>query len=162
MKTLKSILIALFAIATLSTQAQSAIGLRFNGGNISGADISYQMGMGDANRLQLDLGLGMGSDYFAFGLTGTYQWVFPFADAEGLQWFVGPGARLGFWDYNPEGSDNDDNGINIGIGGIIGMDYTFSEVPIQLSLDTRPMFNLLGSDDYRGDFSVALGVRYVF
>jgi len=164
MKTLKVLLVSAFALVALSSSAQQAIGLRFGGGSASGADISYQRAMSDANRLQLDLGIDIDGDYTNFGLTGTYQWVFDLADVtDGLQWFVGPGAQLGFWDYDYEynGVDYGNNGSYFGIGGILGIDYTFTEVPIQLSLDTRPMYQVI---DGEGDayWGIALGVRYAF
>lgn len=155
MKKLRVILIALFAMVVLSTQAQDAIGLRFAGGNGSSAEISYQKGMSDANRLQLDLGLNLGSSYTGLGLTGTYQWTFGLADVDGLGWFVGPGATASLWSYKDA-----DNYFNIGLGGIIGIDYEFEAIPIQLSLDIRPMFNVIGYNGLYWDG--ALAIRYVF
>jgi len=160
MKNLKVLLVSAFALVALTTSAQQAIGLRFGGGNLNGAEVSYQMPMGDVNRLQLDLGINGDDDYFSLGVTGTYQWTWGIADVEGLAWYAGPGATVGFWAW--DNGVADDSGANIGIGGIVGIEYTFAGAPIQLSLDTRPMFNLLGSDDYNGNWGAALAVRYVF
>jgi hypothetical protein len=40
------------------------------------------------------------------------------------------------------------------------LEYTFDEVPINLGLDVRPAFNLVGHTGFWAD--VALSVRYVF
>ena len=48
----------------------------------------------------------------------------------------------------------------VGIDGILGLEYTFSEVPICLGLDWKPELNLIG---YTGVWSEgALSIRYVF
>ncbi len=162
MKQLKTIMIAAFVLVAFSSQAQKAIGLRFGGGSANGADISYQMSKGAANRLQFDLGLDVDGNYTNMALTGTYQWLFDLSDVTaGLQWYAGPGAQVGFWNYDYYGSSYDDNGSYFGFGGIVGIDYTFTEVPIQISLDTRPMFQFIDgdSDAYWG---IGFGVRYLF
>jgi len=50
------------------------------------------------------------------------------------------------------------------VGGQVGMEYDFKkefEIPILVSIDSRPMWNLLGN--YRGiGFGTALSVRYVW
>ncbi len=158
MKKIKFILVAIFAVAALSTQAQDAIGIRFGGGLYGGAEGSYQMGMGDANRLQLDFGVNFGKDYFSTGVTGTYQWIFNIGDIEGFNWFVGPGAQVGYWSVDED--NNDDSGIYLGIGAIGGIEYTLPTVPIQFSLDSRPMIHIF--DDESFHYGAAFGVRYVF
>lgn len=157
---MKKILLGVaFVVAAITVNAQNdAIGVRLGAGSDYGAEVSYQKGISDANRMQFDLGLNSRNDYFGAYLTGTYQWKWNLVD--NLEWFVGPGAQVGFYNYNPAGTNNDKSGLGIGVGGIIGLDYTFSSVPIQLSLDTRPMWNLLGSTSY--NFGLALGIRYVF
>lgn len=168
MKCIKIAIVALFAFA-MSTQAQEqAIGIRFGSGNVKGAELSYQMPMGgETNRLQLDLGVGFDGDdlvdYFSTGLTGTYQWVFALADVDGLAWYAGAGATLGFWSYETSviGYEYSDSGLGLGVGGIVGIEYTLDGAPVQFSLDTRPMFNLVGSDDYNGSWGAAFAVRYV-
>ena len=57
-----------------------------------------------------------------------------------------------------------DNGTILFAAGDLGIEYNFSEAPIQLSLDIRPEF-YFNSDDYREDNfgpDIALGIRYRF
>jgi len=133
-----------------------AIGLRLGGdGNVNGAEISYQHGMGSANRLELDLGFSGNKDHDRMYVAGIYHWDWIIFDA--FNWYVGPGATLGFRSYK-----NKDNYLNIGVGGQIGIEYDFSgKAPILLSLDARPMWNLLGHDGGLGG-GIALGVRYIW
>lgn len=161
-------------MCAFALQAQTkAVGLRFAGGNTSGAEISYQMPIGgETNRLQLDLGGNFdsdnGSNYAAFGLTGTYQWMWDLSSVtEGLAWYAGPGASIGFWtlDFSQEINDfgiDDDSGMSLAIGGIVGIEYSFADFPVQVSLDSRPMWNLSGADDYDSNLGASLAIRYKF
>ena len=156
---MKKLLLVLVAVIGLSfaANAQNAIGLRLGYGN----EISYQTAMG-ANRLELDLGsldaLLYGYDYNFLSLTGTYQWTFGLP-VDGLGWYVGPGVMAGW--YLSKYADY--GGLNIGIGGIIGVDYKFAGIPLQMSLDARPMYSVVHPKYFNGiGYSAALGVRYTF
>ena len=60
---MKKVILALITLFTVSLSSVAqvephAIGGRFGGGNYGGGfEISYQHGLGDANRLELDLGM---------------------------------------------------------------------------------------------------------
>ena len=43
----------------------------------------------------------------------------------------------------------------------LGLEYTFDEIPLNLSLDLLPSINLIGSTGW-GGINGALSVRYVF
>jgi hypothetical protein len=80
----------------------------------------------------------------------------------GLNWFWGVGAHIGFWDTgnNPNLNANY-RGSVIGADGILGLEYTFDEIPLNLSLDVLPSVNLIGSTGW-GGINGALTIRYVF
>ncbi|MDD3740043.1 MAG: hypothetical protein PHH30_02275 [Bacteroidales bacterium] len=149
-------LISLFGLIATAQVNPHAIGLRFGGGSSYGGEISYQQGMGDANRLELDLGFGGNADHNRMYLAGIYHWDWNIT--AGLNWFVGPGASVGFYHYG----DNDGY-INVALGGQIGLEYDFNTlaVPILLSLDARPMWDFLGDNSGLG-WGAALGIRYTF
>jgi hypothetical protein len=159
---MKRILIFTLVISCMSyiTNAQvnpHAIGLRIGGnGDINGAELSYQKGFNDVNRLELDLGFGSNPHHSRFFLAGIYHWDWNIT--EGLNWFVGPGAGIGYYSY-----DDADGYLNVALGGQIGMEYDFNTLnaPILLSLDVRPMWDFLGDDAGFG-WGVALGVRYTW
>ena len=158
---MKKVFFTLFIIASFGLLATAqvnphAIGLRFGGGSAYGGEISYQQGMGDAHRLELDLGFGGTSTHNRMYLAGIYHWDWNITD--GLNWYVGPGASVGFYHY-----DGYDNYIGVAIGGQIGLDYDFNTlgVPVLLSLDIRPMWDFVGDNAGLG-WGTALGVRYTF
>lgn len=159
MKKVSFILIAIFALS-FGAKAQNALGLRLGAGSASNVEISYQMQRSNANRLEFDLGWNNFVDkdndsWTNISLSGTYQWVFPIIS--NLNWYVGPGAMLSFYDISRSGNDSDHFGI--GVGGQIGIEYTF-DIPLTLSLDMRPMWNFIGYTKNWG--GIALGVRYRF
>jgi len=159
----------LFLSINLSAQVNPhAIGLRLNGdGYGNGAEISYQHGFGDKNRLELDLGGRSHKNWGHVGLYAGYHWVWNLT--QGLNWYIGPGAAIG--SYRSRYDKNDpyyENGITLAIGGQIGIEYDFSShgAPILLSLDARPLWDVFYYYDYnRYDhfgYNAALSIRYVF
>ena len=151
-----TLFVAMGIIATAQVNPH-AIGLRFGGnGDVNGAELSYQHGMGDANRIELDLGFGGNSDHNRMYLAGIYHWDWNIT--AGLNWFVGPGAAVGFHTYK-----NSDDHINVSLGGQIGLEYDFNTMgaPILLSLDARPMWDFLGDNAGLG-WGASLGLRYTW
>jgi hypothetical protein len=147
-KTMKRIILTLALAVSLmgALNAQvdkKAIGLRLG----NGAEISYQHPLGNANRLELDLGL----NGWGYGLDGIYQWVWGLPQiAQGVNWYAGVGAGLGI---NPVG-------FGLGVLGQVGAEYSFN-FPLQLSLDYRPGIYFLPA--FGISYSeICLGVRYRF
>jgi hypothetical protein len=94
--------------------------------------------------------------------TGLYEIYGDINGAPGLKWYVGPGAHLGFWsDHWKKENPESDEGIAIGIDGVIGIDYKFKDVPINISLDWQPSFNFVGYNYFEGGWG-GLGIRYTF
>lgn len=165
---MKKVLLILGIVMATATAgfAQKAIGLRFGTGLAysTGAELSYQQPLNN-NRLEIDFGaaglLDMGdvNDYsFSLSLTAVYQWKFNIVN--GFNWYVGPAASGGlfFVQY-----DKTFEGPTLGLGGQLGIEYDFSSkgIPLQLSLDTRTMFNFLNTSHLTGFHTgVCLGVRY--
>lgn len=150
------IAIVFLGLYSYSQVNSNAIGLRLGAGYISGVEISYQRGFSRSNRLEVDLGGGANKNYQSFALTGVYHWVWNIT--EGLNWFVGPGAGVAFVNRK-----HDSNYADLAIGGQIGLEYDFNTlaVPILVSLDLKPMWNLFNDENSFG-WGLALGVRYTF
>jgi hypothetical protein len=100
--------------------------------------------------------------WHGFNITGLYEiHNYPFA-VEGLSWYYGFGGHLGFWDgYRSSRFDEDKTYTVIGIDGILGLEYSFVEVPICLSLDWKPALNVIGHSGFWGDGG-AFSIRYAF
>jgi hypothetical protein len=95
-----------------------------------------------------------------FDITGLYEIHNQSAfDVEHLNWYYGFGAHIGSYNANnvPWGT----SGAVVGIDGILGIEYNFSEAPINIGLDWKPAFNLIGNSQFWGDGG-ALSIRYIF
>ncbi|WP_411895186.1 hypothetical protein [Winogradskyella sp. A2] len=135
--------------------ADNAIGLRLGDSDGFGAEISYQRALGDANRLEVDLGWRSGNEYDGFKLTGIYQWVWEL-DGD-FNWYAGAGGGLGSYSFDNPLADDE---TFVFVAGNVGIEYNF-DIPLLLSLDFRPE---LGFGDFNDDldFDIALGIRYQF
>jgi hypothetical protein len=90
-----------------------------------------------------------------FRLTGLYEIHGPISGATGLQWYIGPGAHVGF--YNSKNGD----GAFVGIDGVLGLDYKFRGAPINMSIDWQPSFEFGDNRGFYGNWG-GLGIRYTF
>lgn len=146
MKKILFILSVVIGVTAVSAEmSPNAIGLRFGAGNAGGgADLTYQRAMGSANRLELDLGW-----YGALSVAGIYQWNWNIVN--GLNWYAGPGLSVYVGDV-----------FGLAAGGQIGIEYNFNtnNVPILLSLDAMPMYNVLNGGGF--GWGSCLSVRYTF
>lgn len=88
-------------------------------------------------------------------ITGLYEIHGPISGATGLQWYIGPGAHVGF--YNSKYGD----GAYIGVDGVIGLDYKFRGAPINVSLDWQPSFEFGDNRGFASSWG-GLGIRYTF
>lgn len=84
-----------------------------------------------------------------FGMGALLEIHKPFNNIPQLKWMYGAGAFVGF--------ENDDT--YLGPTGILGLDYKFENVPINLSLDWKPELNIIPDIDFVPD-AFALSVRF--
>lgn len=162
---MKKILGLTFVIIALSFNAHSqdlpnAIGLRIFGDRFNGGELSFQVSSGVSNRLEFDLGYLNNNQQKRIYIVGMHHWGTGNI-IEGLNWYLGYGSSIGFYP-----GDNLLETISMGIGGQLGIEYDFSEhnIPILLSIDTRPMWGFSFSfvPDAGYGWSSALSIRYVW
>ncbi len=102
----------------------------------------------------------IGSD--GFRATGLYEFYGDISGVDGLKWYAGPGAHIGFWSSSWTSKYPDRNSsVAIGVDGVLGLDYKFTGAPIDLSLDWQPSFNFVGYSYFEGGWG-GIGVRYTF
>ncbi|MFC0775601.1 hypothetical protein [Terrimonas alba] len=101
---------------------------------------------------------------FSFGdplaIGALYEVHKPFS-SEGLQWFYGGGGYLGFvktWNPNKNRNETD---VNVGAQGVIGLDYKFTNLPLNLSLDWKPELNLVSDINFE-PAAVGFTARFTF
>ncbi len=144
MKKVLILLVAVFGLSLAANAQSRAIGARIG----YGGELSYQHSFG-SNFAEFDLG------WFSrgFDIVGTYDFVL--AGNGQVNLYAGPGAQLGF--YNYDGGSH----LNIGIAGQLGVEWNIPAIPLQLSVDWRPVYFLMHEGGFGYD-SVGLGIRYRF
>jgi hypothetical protein len=98
-----------------------------------------------------------------FRITGLYEFHGNISGAPGLQWYVGPGVHAGFWNnryWNRRYPGYKSEAI-FGIDGVLGLDYKFNGVPINMSLDWQPSFEFGDYGGFNGNWG-GLAIRYTF
>lgn len=152
------------------SEYNTGIGLRF-GGWETGLTVKHFVKDGAA----IEGIISSGWMYRGTRITGLYEWQKSISGVQGLYWFVGVGAHVGFYNerywYNGDCKDGryeykgewyncDGTRAVIGIDGIIGLEYKFQELPITIGLDLKPSIDVFGWGRHYGDG--AFTVRYVF
>jgi hypothetical protein len=148
---MKKILLLFFAVICIVSiekvngqEYSNALGIRLSTAQATiNQSVSYRRYINENTAIE---GL-LSFDPIAVGV--LYEKIYPLG-APGLQWFFGGGAYVAFKGDNV-----------IGAMGIVGLDYTFSEVPINLSLDWKPELNFINNVNFQAS-AVALSIRFVF
>ena len=100
----------------------------------------------------------------------TYSWVVagaayqihkPIDAVDGLQWYFGGGVAIYFWTFDNIFVGDRSTNTSFALQGYLGLDYTFSDAPVNLSVDWVPTFWLNGFGSGFGGGFGALAVRYV-
>jgi hypothetical protein len=133
---------------------QTALGAKFytGDGSIGGVNVRHSTAVNTALEGSLLFFNG------GIGIEGLYQYQGPISGAEGLQYFVGGGAMIGFG-TGPRYNDNHNNSTAFALRLTGGVDYKFADAPIDVSLGLDPFFYLA---PYTGsNLSLGIGLRYV-
>lgn len=142
------LVLCVLSSASFSQDYTTAVGLR--GGIGSGITIKHNIG-GD-NFLE-------GLVYWrkdVVNLTGLYERYMPLPQ-DNLYWFFGGGAHIGSYGYVE--NEVRKSSTTIGADFIVGIEYVFAELPLNLSLDWKPEFNFIGRSGTAFD-GIALSARY--
>lgn len=145
MKRILILLVAALGISIAANAQSRALGLRAG----YGGELSYQHSFG-SNFAEFDLG------WFSrgFDIVGIYDFVI--AGNGQVNLYAGPGAQLGFYNHY-----DGDARVNVGIAGQLGVEWNIPSIPLQLSVDWRPVYFLMHEGGFGYD-SVGLGIRYRF
>ncbi|MGD0582237.1 MAG: hypothetical protein ABR974_04750 [Bacteroidales bacterium] len=143
-----------FVVSANSQDYETSLGLR--AGVPYGATIKHFLDKYDALE-----GI-VAARYQGLIITGLWERERWTGHYPGLNWYWGAGAHVGFWNEgtNPN-IEKTYNGAVFGVDGVVGLEYTFDDFPLNLSLDILPTVNLFGSTGW-GGINGALSIRYVF
>lgn len=146
----------IFFMAIWVNAQEYTTGIGFRGGFSQGLTVKHFIS--DNTALEGILSTRWGG----FNITGLYEIHANAFDTPGLSWYYGIGGHIGYvsGEKNDRWSDKEGNYPVLGIDGILGLEYSFDEIPINLSIDWKPAINL-AQNPFWGD-SGALSVRYIF
>lgn len=162
-KVLLFCLLTFFFLPTEDAQAQegapykSAIGARLS----YGIGATYKLNLNDKSAIEL---MASAPGFRDFRVAGFYEVHIPITKVDGLRAYYGGGPTLRFFTFS---SSLLSNYLAIGVAGIGGCEYTFENLPINLSLDFSPgiyIFNTANGVDLDLDFASGWGIscRYTF
>jgi hypothetical protein len=107
-----------------------------------------------------------GDDASNVTFTGLYEYHWNVFGKSEWNMYAGGGAHIGFWrDYywdNNGRRRNDGTDVAVGLDGIFGVEYTFKNIPLNLSADLKPYVNFNGYNDFLGEQIGGFSVRYTF
>ncbi len=93
--------------------------------------------------------------------TGLGEFHLPVFDTDGMSFYYGGGIHVGVWDSGLA-KDQAASGhqLNLGIDGIVGLEYAFFDVPLSLGLDWKPSFNIFQDSRMIID-EISFSLRYI-
>lgn len=139
---------------TAQSSYNKAIGLR--GG--TGLGITYKKFTSDRVSLEaIARFVELDNEVTSISLGGLYQLNNSIGSmTNGFNWYYGVGASAAFYT-----GDDAPDGIGVGILGNLGLDYKFSGLPFNISVDWIPTFLVSGDTGFISD-NGAVGLRFTF
>ena len=165
MKKVAFVFVLFFFLSLLNNaQAQdykSAIGGKLGYGLIG----SYKYFLNEKSALDIFGGITWNG---GFAVGAFYQYHMPIPGVDRLKWFVGGGGSFFSYHYGTIYGLGLGRYTELGISGNLGLDYSFNDFPLNLSLDWAPTAVVISSFDsnynkvkrFRSGYG-ALTVRYI-
>jgi hypothetical protein len=160
---MKKLLLAAFIITGLgcvnSLSAQeykTALGIRLSSSPaIQNNSISFKHFINEKTAIE---GLISFGDPMSIG--GLVEFHQPFS-TPGLQWFYGAGGYLGFGKEYNAAKQIEERKTYFGGQGVVGLDYKFASIPINISLDWKPELNLISDINFE-PAAIGFSARFTF
>lgn len=152
-------LLSLFVFVFSYSQniADHAFGIRIGESQGFGTELSYQKGLRNDKRIEVDLGFRrrIVQKTVSYRATILYHWVYDISPE--FIWFIGFGGGAGSWMLETTSAQNNPFGFLVGN---IGIESDF-DLPLQVALDLRPQLGLLNYGN-ESIYDIAVSVRYRF
>ncbi len=133
---------------------ENAIGARFS----FGAGLTYQRFMSDRDVIEIMAMQRRGG----ISLTGLYEMHMQAFNVRGFKWYLGAGGHVNSYNNQVRGYEYLRQTTTVaGLDAIVGMEYFFRSVPIQVSVDWKPLINLYNGRNKELDTG-GFSVRYRF
>lgn len=157
---MKKLFLPLIAVAALTFGAseakaqapfRSALGVVFDGNDGANVGIQYKTALNGPQALQLQAAFR--NSWVSFG--ADWQYERPISGAEGLHWYAGVGAQVGFITEDVPGDKT-----FVGLRPQVGLEYKIPTIPFALHLDYKPYLGLINHSGFTGD-GFTFGIKYV-
>lgn len=158
-KTLIAVLLiagtALFSKAN-AQDYKTALGVRLSSSNaMQNNSISFKQFITDKTAIEALFTFG---DPLALGALLEFHKP---VNASGLTYFYGGGAYISFVKKLNTTTNKETTDPNFGAQGIIGLDYKFNNIPLNLSLDWKPELNIVNDINFE-PAAVGFTARFTF
>lgn len=160
MKKILSVVLVLSVAAAMHTaQAQdykTALGVRLSSSNAKqNNSVSFKQFISDKAAIEALFTFG---DPLALG--ALLEFHKPLS-ASGMTWFYGGGGYISFDKKLNNNTGKETTEPNFGAQGVIGLDYKFSGIPLNLSLDWKPELNLVSDINFE-PAAIGFTARFTF
>ena len=129
---MKKLLLFFLLITNISFSQNYTTAIGIKGGYPGFGTLNAKHFFGNQTALEASVG-GFSKTTYGTGAFVMLDYEFNSELDPGFSWYYGGGSLVGF-----TSTPGDRPFIHTGINGILGIEYTFSEVPINCSLDTGP------------------------
>ena len=149
-------LIVMAFVMSFSFAQDYSTGIGVRGGLYNGLTIKHFIGANTAVEGMV------ATRWEGIDLTALYEIHANAFDVSRLNWYYGIGGHVGLWngDIVPN-STTTGQYVAVGVDAILGLEYNFEEIPVNVSVDWKPSFNILGYSKFYGDGG-AISLRYIF
>ncbi len=127
-----------------------AIGIRVENEDLIGISYDRFLSNQTAGELFLMSDLSSGAE-----ITGLYKYVKSLPDVPAsVRWYAGCGVHIGQWEQTD---------IVFGVDGVLGIGYTFDQIPLNLTIDWHPIINVVTSNKNEAFIPIKFGLsaRYI-
>lgn len=148
-------LIALYGGISKAQDYHTAVGLR--GGIFSGITVKHFIG--DKKVVE---GI-LASRWQGLAVIGLLEFQKP-TTTEHLFWYWGVGGHVGLYNkdryHNFQSPYSSGSFVNVGVDGVLGLEYQFKDFPLDLSIDIKPFLDFIDTEPRILDTGVS--ARYYF
>ncbi|MEO8795408.1 MAG: hypothetical protein ABI390_08060 [Daejeonella sp.] len=156
----KLFLLSLTAIIVLLSQSDVKAQQTYEhalGGRLGTANgITYKTFIEADRALDFILNFQSKNDVSRFRFTGLYEIHNQINNAPGLRWYYGGGGTVGSYKRK-----NYDGQFLASLDGVLGLDYKFDEVPINVALDWKPALEIVPNTGFDAE-GFGLSIRFTF
>lgn len=122
---------------------------------------SFKYFLNESSAVEAYVGIRGYSAYRWINLSGAYLHHKDLDILDGLQYYIGGGASVFFWSFDNIFIGDNSTTTTFGIQGYGGLDYTFDDIPLNLSVDWTPTVFINGYGSGFGGGYATAAARYI-